>query len=290
MQRREFLKLGGLAIGGSVVIPTASYAIGIEPTWIELRRVPVSIRNLPAALNGLRVVQISDIHRSSQVSAEYVAEAVQRALLLEPELVILTGDFVTHDARLFADVAGLLAPLAAVAPTYAVPGNHDYDHWYTWAQPGLPDGGDRLGEALARHDIHLLRNQTVSTTLRGVPDAIELVGLDDLWSERFDAATAFTAAASRPGQARLVLCHNPDAYQKIEQHPFDLMLCGHTHGGQVQLPLVGVPYAPIKDLRFIAGLTAVGPHQVYTNRGLGWNRRIRLGVRPELTLLTLGPA
>ena len=280
------MKLSSLAMGGSVALPTAAYAVGIEPTWLEVRKLAIPIPTLPRSLDRLRVVQISDIHRSSQVSASYVAHAVEEALALKPELVVLTGDFITHDPAMFADVAQLLAPLAQVAPSYAVPGNHDYDHWYTWAEPGMPEGGERLGEALARHNIELLRNEARTVALRGAAGQLELVGIDDFWSAHFDPVKAFSRC-SELALPRLVLSHNPDSYRSLNTQRFDLMLSGHTHGGQIQLPLIGVPYTTVQDSRFISGLNAADDHLVYTNRGLGWNRRIRLGVRPEITLIEL---
>jgi predicted MPP superfamily phosphohydrolase len=280
------MKLSSLAMGGSVALPTAAYAVGIEPTWLEVRKLAIPIPTLPRSLDRLRVVQISDIHRSSQVSAPYVAHAVEEALALRPELVVLTGDFITHDPAMFADVARLLAPLAQVAPSYAVPGNHDYDHWYTWAEPGMPEGGERLGEALARHNIELLRNEARTVSLRKAAGQLELVGIDDFWSARFDPAMAFSRC-SELALPRLVLSHNPDSYRSLNTQRFDLMLSGHTHGGQIHLPLIGVPYTTVQDSRFVSGLNAADDHLVYTNRGLGWNRRIRLGVRPEITLIEL---
>ncbi|MFN7964844.1 MAG: phosphodiesterase YaeI [Acidobacteriota bacterium] len=286
MNRREFMKLSSLALGGSVVVPTATYAVAIEPTWLEVRRLAVPIPRLPSGLDRLRVVQISDIHRSTQVGASYVANAIEEALALEPELVLLTGDFITHDPAMFADVAKLLAPLAQVAPAFAVPGNHDYDHWYSWAEPGMPEGGERLGEALARHNVELLRNEARVVSLRNGGGRLELVGLDDFWSAKFEPGAAFSRC-SPDDLPRLVMAHNPDSYRSISHERFDLMLSGHTHGGQIQLPLIGVPYTTVQDSRFVAGLATADSHLVYTNRGLGWNRRIRLGVRPEITMIEL---
>jgi hypothetical protein len=127
--------------------------------------------------------------------------------------------------------------------------------------------------------------------VRGGAGAVELVGLDDYWSPHFDQETAFAGAAERPPVGpRLVLCHNPDAFREIKRRPFDLMLAGHTHGGQVRLPLLGAPFTPVEDRRFIAGLVAAEKRLVYVSRGLGYNRRVRFGVRPEIALLTLTAA
>jgi hypothetical protein len=289
INRREFLKVGSVAIGGSVVLPAATYAVGIEPTWIETREVPLGLPQLDPRLAGLRVLQLSDIHRSDQVSAEYLESAIEMAAATQPELVLLTGDFITHDRKLFRDVAQRLAPLARIAPSFAVPGNHDYDHWYRWSQPGMPQGAELLGEELAKHNITLLRNRSIELAPRGSDARLQLVGLDDVWSSHFAPERAFDRPVS-PNVTRIVLCHNPDGYRLVEQQPFDLMVCGHTHGGQVHLPWIGVPYRCVEDARFIAGLVQVPPHQVYVNRGLGWNRRIRWGVRPEISRLTLHPA
>jgi predicted MPP superfamily phosphohydrolase len=178
-----------------------------------------------------------------------------------------------------------LRPLGRAAPAFGVPGNHDYDHFYPWARPHLPEGGDRLGNALERAGIDLLRNERRTVDLRRGAGSLEIVGLDDFWSPNFDDERAFDGASD--GATRLVLSHNPDSFRQLVRHRFDLMLAGHTHGGQVRIPLLGAPVVPVEDRRFIDGLVEAEDRVVYVNRGLGYNRRIRFGVRPEITLLTL---
>jgi len=290
MHRRQFLKIVGSAVPAAFLPgSTAVYAVAVEPTWIEVWRHTLRIPRLPSALSGLSVVQLSDIHRSDIVSGAFVREAVDRVLALEPELVLLTGDFISGDTDCFRLVADELAPLGEVAPVYASMGNHDYDHWYRHVPARLPEGSDMLGEQLARVGIELLVDAGRVVPLRDGAGAIEVVGLDDFWKTPFAPEAAFRSLPGNDdsGRARIVLGHNPDAYAAIENQRFELALFGHTHGGQISLPILGAPYVPCEDPRFVAGLVDTGRHLVYTNRGLGYNRRVRLGVRPEITHLTL---
>jgi uncharacterized protein len=292
MQRRDFLGIVGRGVPGAVLVSAAAgtYAVAVEPSWIEVRRLRVPVRHLDPALDGLRVLQISDIHRSAVVSGRFVEEAVETAVALKPELIVITGDFITSDPANFVSLSRELKALGGAAPSFAVPGNHDYGHIYPWADAHCPEGGDRLKVALARADIELLRNERRTVPLRGA-GAVEIVGLDDFWSPHFDPRRAFAAGDAGPmaagGPARLVLSHNPDSFRAISRYPFDLLFCGHTHGGQVRLPLLGAPVVPVEDRRFIAGLVAAEDRLVYINRGLGYSRRIRFGVRPEITLMEL---
>lgn len=289
--RRRFLSQFSRAVSGTVLVSAVAgtYAVALEPEWLEVRKVGVPIPGLDPAFKGLRILQISDIHRSSAVTGDFVRTAVDLALEQRPELIALTGDFITRDHQLFTSLARELAPLAAAAPTFAVPGNHDYDHFYPWERPRLISGGQQLGEALAGVGIHLLRNERTSVAPRTPEARLEVVGLDDFWSPNFDPVPAFSGASESAG-LRIVLSHNPDSFRAIASQRFDLMLAGHTHGGQVRLPVLGAPVVPIEDRRFIAGLVAAEERLVYVNRGLGFNRRIRFGVRPEITLLELHPA
>ncbi len=289
MRRRAFLSLLGRAVPAGLLLPAGAgtYAVAFEPSWIEVRSLRVPLRRLPRALDGLRVVQISDIHRSEMVTGRFVREAVETALSLKPELIALTGDFITSDVAMFRKLARELKPLGEAAPAFAVPGNHDTVHIYQWDRARCPDGADRLADALGAANVTLLRNERRTPALRGVPNALELVGLDDFWSPAFDPERAFDGVRAGEGPARLVLSHNPDSFRSIAARPFELMLSGHTHGGQVRIPLLGAPVVPIEDRRFVAGLVAADRRLVYVNRGLGYNRRIRFGVRPEITLLEL---
>ncbi len=293
MDRRHFITLLGRTLPAGVVLSAAAgtYAVEVEPSWIEVRKVLVPVPHLPRSLRGLRIVQLSDIHRSEIVPGSLVEEAVDMALSLRPELIALTGDFITSNPVGFKWLAKELAPLGSAAPAFAVPGNHDYAHIYQWARPGLPDGAERLGDALALAGIELIRNEQRSVSVRDGAGSVELVGIDDFWSPNFDPDRAFArAGVQEPGTPRLVLCHNPDGFRYLANHPFDLMLSGHTHGGQVRLPLLGAPVVPVEDRRFIAGLVPADRRLVYVNRGLGYNRKIRFGVRPEITLVELHAA
>ena len=160
------------------------------------------------------------------------------------------------------------------------------------SRPGCRTAISCSGEEFARVGIELLVDRGRAVAPRGGAGELEVLGLDDFWRRQFDPAAAFRSlpGTGDAGRVRIVLGHNPDAYAAIQDQRFELALFGHTHGGQISLPLFGAPYVPCEDPRFVSGLVETGRHLVYTNRGLGYNRRVRFGVRPEITHFTLLPA
>ena len=288
MNRREFVSLLGRAAPAVAVTAAlgGGYAVGVEPEWLEVRRVRIPVKGLDPALEGLRLVQLSDIHRSAWVAREFIERAVKTAVELRPELILLTGDYITKDAGAFEPLGRELASLGAAAPMFATMGNHDYIHYYAWEKPALPRGAEFVAAMAAAAGGELLRNETRRVAVRSGAGAVDLVALDDFWAPTFDAKLPFGAGSSA-GVPRIVLSHNPDSFRQVRGASFDLMLAGHTHGGQVSVPLIGPPLSPVEDRRFIAGLVAADGRLVYVNRGLGFNRRVRFGVRPEITLLEL---
>lgn len=237
----------------------------------------VYLPRLPASFARLRVVQVSDIHHGLYTRLEQVERAVALANDLEPDLVALTGDFVTHSSRYIAPVARALGGLRPRLGAFAVLGNHDHRA-----------GADAMARALERHGIDVLRNRHAQVAQNG--DAVTLAGVDDFDYGQHDLARALRGA--NPAHTTLLLSHNPAILSEAAQYGVDLVLAGHTHGGQVDLPglrsLAGSPAVP---LSFRHGWEQVGSTQIYISRGIG-TVVVPLRVRcpAEIPLLRLEPA
>ena len=275
MTRRKLLSLAPV-IGAAPV-----YAWGVEPNWLEqtFQRIRLPHRNLS---NGVRILQLSDFHASRVVPFSLIEKAVDYGLAAKPDLICLTGDFVT-DAQEFdqAEYARILRRLSSAVPTFACLGNHDGGAWAArWH--GFGDTSVVCG-LLDAAGVTLLDNRSEAVRVRG--QAVRLVGVADLWSHEVDGDSAFRDV--QHGETTVLLAHNPDSKDVLADHPWDLMLSGHTHGGQVIVPLVGTRFVPVRDKRFIAGLKPWNGRQVYVSRGVGNVGGVRVNCRPEVTILDL---
>ena len=190
---------------------------------LRVRHEHVRVDGLPAGLEGFRVLQLSDLHAGPFLGAGDLAPAVQLAGELEPDLVVLTGDFISHRWSECEAVMGDLAGLRAKHGAFAVFGNHDYH--------GRQEG--RIADALAAVGVRVLRDESVRIDTGA--GALGLVGVEDLEeSKRLDLESA--RAGLRPEDVELVLCHNPAGASAIERPGCAAILSGHTHGGQLDLP------------------------------------------------------
>jgi hypothetical protein len=268
---------GASAFGG------LAYARAVEPRWLSVTRPTVRLNGCAGA--PFTLLHLSDLHASSVVSLSFLAAAVRQGLALRPDLICLTGDFITRGSDTPAGYAEVLRPLSEAAPAFACLGNHDGG---TWAASRRGDADTtRVGALLQRAGITLLHNTARTVHLRG--HAVRLVGLGDLWAGDFQPARAF-AAAPADDTPTLVLAHNPDARGELAPYRWDLMLCGHTHGGQVKLPWIGPLVLPIRDRRFAEGLCRWEGRWIYVTRGVGNLWGVRFNCPPEITLLTVTPA
>jgi len=259
------------------------YTIGVEPHWLELVERNLAIDKLPSALEGARLVQISDLHIGLQVSDDYIVQSFERVRALAPDLVVCTGDFITHRvARREAQYQQLRAVLAhypqGKLATVGILGNHDYGHG--WGDPAV---AARVASEAERAGVRILRNEVQPVA------GLDLIGIDDLWSRRSDPVTALGLRESGAG---LVLVHNPDA---ADEQPWPgyrgWMLAGHTHGGQCKPPFLPPPLLPVKNRRYVQGEVSVDAERtLYISRGVGHLIRARFNVRPEITLFTLRSA
>jgi predicted MPP superfamily phosphohydrolase len=275
--RRRFLKraaatTAALTLGAGGI---GYYAWEIEPRWWQVNPVSLQLPRLSPAFNAYRIVQISDLHTDTWATEERLFEVAGLVNAQKPNLIVITGDFVTHTGSRFADQ--LIAPLRSLrAPDgiLAVLGNHDH-----WLDARMVRG------YLQTSGVKELPN-SVYTLERG-GDQLHIAGVDDIW-ERMDRLDQVLNSLPDRGAA-ILLAHEPDfADTTAATGRFDLQLSGHTHGGQIRLPFIGAPVLPAFGEKYVAGLYRVGTLLQYTNRGIGGLRfRGRWDCRPEITVFDL---
>ena len=266
---------------------------------LSIENLRIKIPNLPDALKGCRITQLSDFHYDGlRLSEELLEQAIIASNAARPDLVALTGDFITHDPAPAYALAHRLRQLQSRSGVFAVLGNHD----------NMRRGAkETVTRALQEVGIPVLMNQVVYP----LGQELAVVGLADLWSKEFNAAAVMEAIA--PKVPRIVLSHNPDTAERLAKWRVDLQLSGHTHGGQIVIPGLGpLPriyfsirqYIPksirvwlpmmsnecseiLKHWEWAQGLHRVGRNQLYVNRGLGTYSPGRLFCPPEVTVFTL---
>ena len=279
MTRRTFLRklVSGLAVAEGTALLATLYPLLIEPNWMDVTRVRISIPNLPDDLQGLRIVQFSDVHLGPYMHRSFLRRSVRAIMSLSPDLIVFTGDMVSRDVEADPEDAQLLAPLSARLGVWGVLGNHDH-----WSDP------DFAHEFIERNTpIRILRNQSMLLRVGG--SDLYLVGVDDAWVGADDADKAFQGVPE--DAVRLVLMHEPDAVEWLPMSPSTLQLSGHTHGGQVRLPFAGALLLPYLGRKYDVGLYRVRGGWLYVNRGLGVIAPpLRLNCRPEITLFVLQKA
>ena len=266
-------------LGASAI--AASYPCYLEPRWLAVTRTKVALQR--ARLAGpIRILHLSDLHYSWAVPLGFIDSAVTLGLCEKPDVICVTGDFITGTEDLSDGAyAHTLSRLSRFAPTFAVLGNHDGGPWAQGAG-GYSDHSavDRL---LNRSQVQLLHNTSSTFRIRGAN--LTFVGVGDLWSDEIDSQRAFSRMdRNRPV---VLLSHNPDSKDVLEREPWDLMLSGHTHGGQVIIPFDGPRFAPVVDKRYVAGLAPWGARQIYVSRGVGNLGGVRFQCRPEVSLLEI---
>lgn len=266
------LRSGGLPVAaalGATGLAGAFYALRVEPGRPRLTHVTLRLPDLPAALDGLRVGQISDMHLGQPYAAENSRWAVEQVGRAAPDLIALTGDFVSYEPAI-AELPGILTPLRAPLGVYAVPGNHDY-----WE--GLPE----IVACLEPLGVRFLINRGEPV---GPGGALYLAGIDDSWNGRPNLAAAL---AGRPaGAFTLLLAHAPDSADEAAGQGVQVQLSGHTHGGHLRLPLLGAFVLPRHGWRYAMGHAHVGGLQLYVSRGVG-GMPMRFGCPPEASIITL---
>jgi len=281
VSRRRFFKTGLYCAAGFAI-----YSGELERHWIEVVRRDFFLPGLPPVFDGMRVAQLSDIHMDEYTEPFFLRHLIEVVNRLHPELVLLTGDFVSDglSSTSFAigaawQCANLLTKLEC-RRLYAVLGNHD-----------VGVGGIEVTDALQANGIKVLTN--VCLPIERSSARIWLAGLDDPVLGNPDPELAIPASIRNlPNEPVILMCHAPDYVDTLLSNPagkaISLMLSGHTHGGQVRLPLLGALELPELGKKYVEGWFGLAGLQLYVNRGIGTvGLPFRLFCPPEITLLTL---
>lgn len=299
LDRRRFVQ-AATTLAGAIPFGVSGYGFLIGRHDYRVHQVDLPVSGLPHELDGLRIAQLSDIHIGSYMSAAEVRRAVGLANELKPDLAVVTGDFVTGPndplERCISELARLQAPLGV----WGCNGNHEI---YAKAQ-------ERSAELFAGHGMKLLRQENAEIGWRGAK--FNLIGVDYQLARSFRGRRltmlARTGALVRREMPNILLSHNPNSFPRAAEIGIELMLTGHTHGGQVRVEILHRDFSPAHFMTpYVAGLykrplgcdstladqevstAATAPAAlVYVNRGLGTiGAPVRLGVPPEISLLTL---
>src|SRR5262249_45001401 len=243
------------------------------------------VRDLPPAFRGLKVAHLTDFHYGRQIPPGYIEGALERTLAEKPDLIALTGDFIDRGPRYVEKAAKPFCHLRAPLGVYAVLGNHDFAVHNARGVRRHPELHRAVADALGAEGVRVLRNESVRHDRTG--GGLIVAGIDDLWGRESNPDAAL--GGNCPGTPRVVLAHNPQSVELFGEHRFDLVLSGHTHGGQVNWPGLGRVLLGRKAKRWAAGLYPHGPGHLYVNKGVGFGWRFRFGVRPEVAVFTLNP-
>lgn len=284
MTRRRFLQTTALAAAG-VGLPLFAHMRWQAPFDLRVRRERFPLPGLRAGSRPVRLAHLSDLHASGDVPDEFIERAFDLALAEKPDLACLTGDFVTNgvdfEPRRYAR---LMRRLSDRVHCYATMGNHDGGAW-----SGHFETSESIRNMLRDGGVEVLHN---TSRVVEVPDAagtnrFELVGLGDVWALEFAPEVAFGSITS--GLPRLALSHNPDSKAALEHFDWNLLLSGHTHGGQIVLPWYGPIWVPVQDRNYLRGLKPWRDRYVHVTSGVGNVAGIRLNCPPEIVLMELHP-
>ncbi|MFB3921688.1 MAG: metallophosphoesterase [Terriglobia bacterium] len=246
---------------------------GISPDP-EITETDIWLPRLPPAHDGLRIAHLTDLHHSLFTPIEDIHRAVHLTNQLHPDIVALTGDYVTLSPSYIWPVARALGKLRSRWGVFAVLGNHDFQV-----------DADEIARALRAQGIRVLRNSHFA--LRARSSTLWMLGVDDLWWRADDLPAALRAVPAR--EPKILLCHNPVGIRQAAEQGVDFVLSGHTHGGQVRLPVVGSVYGRSKlGERFVEGWNRLNGTQIYVSRGIGKVLLpVRFGCPPEIACLRL---
>jgi predicted MPP superfamily phosphohydrolase len=277
VDRRRFL-LFPLA-----AFPVAGYARYVEPTWLELTHDRVPVKTLQPG-NSIRIAHLSDLHASLIVPKSLIEQAFALSLEQKPDVVCLTGDYITENVRFDETwLRRTLRGLSEKVPCFATLGNHDGNAWS--GRPGTkPYTTAHVTEILESSGIPVLTNKRAEVPVRG--KLIRLVGCGDLWAHQCNPWIAFRGTP-KDDIPTIILSHNPDSKASMDEFRWDLMLCGHTHGGQVVMPILGLSPAPVLDKRYVKGLKAWNGRMINVSAGVGSIEGVRFNCRPQVNLLEL---
>jgi predicted MPP superfamily phosphohydrolase len=278
VSRRSFIKAAGAACIGFPL-----YASEISRHEISIERHTIRLNRLPEPFHGLKIIQLSDFHYAEYTEPYFLRDVVDHVNRLQPDVVLLNGDYVT-DGPLFShartrgfayrctEILGQIqCPLR-----YAVLGNHDS----TFAERAVID-------ALGVNNLKLLNNRYEPLERDG--GRIWISGTGDAYYHKMALDEAIPDASRKNNEPVLLMIHEPDVLPLVARRNVDLMLSGHTHGGQVRFPFLPAMHLPPLGRRYVEGLFRLGPTQLYVNRGIGTvGVPVRFNCPPEIAVLTLG--
>jgi uncharacterized protein len=281
-QKSHFTRRNFLIGAGTTAAGLALYSGEISRHELDIVQRPIAIANLPTSFHGYRIVQLSDIHLDEYTEPYFLERIVAKVNSLTPELVLLTGDFITHGSLTFIAGGHAIRRSAEILSTltaphrYAILGNHD-----------VAFNGPVVTKALADHGTPVLINQFLPIERNG--DRLWLCGVDDPGSSYPDLDLTLP---TKPDGPVLLMAHEPDYADNVIAHPrghlVDLMLSGHSHGGQIRLPFLGPLVLPPMAEKYPEGYYRFNQMQLYVNRGIGTvGLPFRLNCPPEITVLTL---
>jgi len=272
ISRRQFLK-GSLQFGSVSLL--ASYPLLIERLTVLTNEYRITVPNLPAEFSGFRIVHLSDIHHGRLMPLPFIQGIIERANALKPDLIACTGDYVYRKSRSdeIDAVWQALAQLSAPHGVWSVLGNHD--HWADAARAAY--WLNKNGQDLRHKAVRIERNG----------QALWLAGAGDFMSDHRNLDRLLKTIPDK--DFRIVLAHNPDTADSDYSRRIDLILAGHTHGGQVQIPFIGPPYLPVHNKRYVSGVvTTARGVRMFISRGIGWSiLPVRFNCYPEIAVLEL---
>jgi len=253
VSRRRFLQTASLFSLSSISSDSTYQTLTNEE--IEVSSHVLRLRNLPRPFEGLKLVHLTDIHHSKFVSFNDVFRMVELSNQQNPDVVVLTGDYVTWSRKFIPPVAEALKALKSRFGVYAVLGNHD-----------VRVNASEVTRSLERSQINVLRNASAKIDLKG--ESLWIAGVDEYMYGQSDIAKAIRNVPR--SQPKILLAHNPEIMQDASRHGIDFVLAGHTHGGQIKIPYMrslNVVTQPGRQI--LEGFVRKGPTQMYISRGLG---------------------
>jgi predicted MPP superfamily phosphohydrolase len=280
--RRHFLERTA-TVAASAPFVAGAYGLFYGRLNLETTEQTVRLARLPQAFDGFRIAQLSDIHIGAFMPASEIRKYVEIANALKPDLMVLTGDFVTFDPSPQQAVVEALSGLRAPYGVFGCLGNHDM-----WA--GVEDS---ITELFRQTGVRILRGAAVP--IRASGEWFQLIGVDFQSPRRFGPSPAVAHLLRNvedlivPGRANILLSHNPDTFPRAAELGIDLSMAGHTHGGQVALEFISPELAPSRLVTpYVAGWFRKPGGQLYVNRGIGTiGVPIRIGAPPEITIYRL---
>ena len=278
LSRRRFLRMALLAVASMPFAVSAYGAVAARSRKV-VERVVIPIPGLPPQLDGLTIVQMSDIHSGTFMTEAQMDEHVRLANELEPDIVALTGDFIATNKDQVAPFINAMSKLRAKHGVFGCLGNHDMSG----------SAAERIAQGFEQHGLKLLRNRNEIIDIDGAK--LNVIGVDYI-GRRSRLNSLGQAVKDIPLEGTTVLlAHSPNSFEEAARAGIDLTLSGHTHGGQIALTLAGLVLTPAAlATMFLAGLFRIGRSHLYVNRGLGTTGPpIRINAPAEITHITLRP-